>query len=348
MKFKMSLIVLWCILGFAQAHEISFSRIKLEVRQPSQIQLEMPVKDLARQLGNIAPERLLQAQNLAKLEPEILVLVKKRLILEVAGQPLRFTDFKLQALPNRKEIQVIWQFASIQQTFLVQSNLFPDNPLHKTFLDVYKDNQLEQQLIFDANKTRATIQASQQSVWQVVWNFVLEGIHHIFIGFDHILFIVGLLLLGGNLWQLLKIVSAFTLAHSITLVLATLQILSPPARLVEVIIAASIVFVGVHGFFKHKHDLRIIFAFGFGLIHGFGFASVLSELELPQEALAWALLAFNGGVEIGQMCIVLLVAPLLAWLRRHHPNNAALTIRVASLAVIAAGAYWFVERVVGA
>ncbi len=348
MKIKILLFVLWCFFGLAQAHEISFSHIKLELNQPSQIQLEMPVKDLARQLGNISPEQLLQAQNLAKLEPQIQTLLQNRLVLEVAGQALTFTDFKFQAMPSRKEIQATWQLAPIQESFLVRVNLFPDNLLHKTFLDVYEQNNLEQQLIFDANKTESTIQTSQQSVWQVIWNFLLEGIHHIFIGPDHILFIVGLLLLGGNLWQLLKIVSAFTLAHSITLALATLQILNPPANLIEPIIAASIVFVGVHSLFKHKHDVRTMLAFGFGFIHGFGFAGALLEMELPRAALGWSLLAFNGGVEIGQMCIVLLVAPLLAWLRRSDPKNAALTIRVASLAVIAAGAYWFVERVVGA
>lgn len=348
MKFKILLVVLWCYFGLAQAHEISFSHIKLELNQPSQVQLEMPVKDLARQLGNISPEQLLQAQNLAKFEPQIQKLLQKRLVLEVTGQPLALTSLKLQAIPNRKEIQAIWQLVPIQQSVVVRVSLFPDNPLHKTFLDVYQQNKLEQQLIFDSKKTESTITIKQQSVWQVIWNFLLEGIHHIFIGFDHILFITGLLLLGGNLRQLFKIVSAFTLAHSVTLALATLHIFNPPARLVEITIAASIIVVGIHSLLKHKHDARTLFAFGFGLIHGFGFASVLGELDLPQAALGWSLLAFNGGVEIGQMCIVLLVAPILAWLRRDHPHSATLTIRVASLAVIAAGAYWFVERVIGA
>ncbi len=120
---------------------------------------------------------------------------------------------------------------------------------------------------------------------------MLEGIHHIFIGPDHILFIVGLLLLGGTLGRLLKIVTAFPIAHSVTLVLATLDILNPPARVTEPIFALSIVFVGAHALLHRgeKRDWRLLFAFGFGFIHGFGFANVLRDMALPRTALSWSL-----------------------------------------------------------
>ncbi len=342
---KILIFLLFCF-GYAQAHEISFSHLKLELgTKISQISLEMPAKDLARQLS-LSPAQLLKPQDLAKLEPQILSLIQKRLSFEVAGQPLEIDSFQLEPVPSRQEIEAKWQVKGLGQTFLAQVLLFPDNNLHKTFLDLYKKDTLEQQLIFDAQKTEMTIEIKQQPIWDVLWTFFLEGIRHIYIGPDHILFIVSLMLLGGSLLQLLKIVSAFTVAHSVTLALATLRIVALPASLVEPIIAASIVFVGVHSLlYKNKTDLRIVFAFGFGLIHGFGFAAVLSELELPQQALAWALLAFNLGVEFGQMCIVLLIAPLLGLLRRHSPQQAVLVVRAASLGVIAMGAYWFIERV---
>ena len=180
----------------------------------------------------------------------------------------------------------------------------------------------------------------------VVRQFVIEGIHHIFIGPDHILFVVGLLLLGGGLGQLLKIVTAFTVAHSITLGLATFGLVNPPAAIVEPAIALSIVFVGVHAFLgKQRHDPRLLFAFCFGLIHGFGFASVLREMVLPRHALGWSLFAFNGGVEIGQACIVLLVVPLLALVRHRSPKMGERVTTAGALGVTAAGAFWFFQRV---
>jgi hydrogenase/urease accessory protein HupE len=171
-------------------------------------------------------------------------------------------------------------------------------------------------------------------------------VHHIFIGPDHILFVVGLLLLGGSLGQLLKIVTAFTIAHSITLGLATFQIVRPPPSLVESVIALSIVCVGISAFFgKRRRDPRLLFAFCFGLIHGFGFANALQEMMLPREALGWSLFAFNGGVEIGQGFIVLTIAPLLALLRTRRPIFAERIVTAGALCVVTAGAFWFFQRV---
>ena len=187
---------------------------------------------------------------------------------------------------------------------------------------------------------------SSQRIGAVVWQFVVEGVHHIFIGPDHILFIIGLLLLGGSVGQILKIVTAFTAAHSITLALATLGVLNPPAAIIEPAIALSIVFVGSHAFFgKRRRDPRLVFAFCFGLIHGFGFANVLAEMMLPRHALGWSLFAFNGGVEIGQACIVLAIAPLLALLRHRSALASERIISVGALCVTTAGAFWFFQRI---
>jgi HupE / UreJ protein len=135
-------------------------------------------------------------------------------------------------------------------------------------------------------------------------------------------------------------------------VLATLQLLSPSPALVEPTIALSIVFVGIHGLIRlsrpsgeiASHDQRITLAFVFGLIHGFGFASVLQELELPRAALGWSLLAFNLGVELGQACIVLTVAPLLAAVTRRNKAVAQRLVTVGLGLVVLAGAYWLGQR----
>ena len=177
--------------------------------------------------------------------------------------------------------------------------------------------------------------------------FIPTGVHHIFTGPDHILFVIGLLLLGGSLARLLKVVSGFTLAHSLTLALAALGIVNPPARVIEPLIALSIVLVGVENLTARPGapDRRAWIAFGFGLIHGFGFAGVLRETGLPREALAAALVSFNLGVELGQACIVLACVPVLAWLRSHAPRRAPALIASGSWGVIVAGSFWLVQRV---
>lgn len=148
-----------------------------------------------------------------------------------------------------------------------------------------------------------------------------------------------------SLGRLLRIITAFTIAHSITLCLATLQIISPPTSIVEPVIALSIVVVGIHSYLGNElRDPRLWFAFTFGLIHGFGFASVLQEMDLPHHALGVSLFSFNLGVEIGQACIILIVAPLLALLRSRSPLIARHVTQFAALSVTTAGAFWFFQR----
>jgi hypothetical protein len=141
-------------------------------------------------------------------------------------------------------------------------------------------------------------------------------------------------------------VTAFTVGHSVTLSLAALNVVTPPASVIEPAIALSIVFVGADNLVKGTgRDLRMWVALVFGLVHGFGFANVLREFGLPREALGWSLFSFNAGVEIGQLAIVLLVTAALSAIRR---RSAALRQRVAfagSIVVIAVGTYWFVKRV---
>src|SRR6185503_11468236 len=163
---------------------------------------------------------------------------------------------------------------------------------------------------------------SPAGAFAVLRAYVEQGVHHILIGPDHILFVIGLLLPGGGMVRLLKVVTAFTLAHSVTLALAALGVVNPPARLVEPLIALSIVWIGVENLRRAMRarpdaaplggDRRAAIAFGFGLVHGFGFAGVLAQFGLPKFALGWSLVGFNLGVEIGQAAIVLAVAPLLA------------------------------------
>jgi len=187
------------------------------------------------------------------------------------------------------------------------------------------------------------------SWWGQAARFLRLGVEHIFTGYDHIAFLLGLVLLGGTLRGLVRVVTSFTVAHSITLAVASSQLLSLPAQVVEPLIAVSIVFVAVENLAQLRRPSprgearRWRLGFLFGLVHGFGFAGALTELHLSRAGLATALVSFNVGVEAGQAVIVALAFPLLALLRR-RPAPAMVGLRAGSLAIGAAGLIWLVER----
>lgn len=230
----------------------------------------------------------------------------------------------------------------------IQCALFPYDPQHQTFLNVYEDDALVHQEIFTQDHQLFVYRTGDRQGWMsVVKEFIPAGIYHIFTGPDHVLFIVGLLLMGGTLLRLLSIVTAFTIAHSITLTLAALNVINLSPRLIEPAIALSIIYVGIDNLMVGKtgRDMRAWIAFFFGFVHGFGFAGVLREFGLPRQALGWSLFSFNFGVEIGQACIVVVVAALLVSLRTRNQALASRIVKVGSVCVIVAGSYWFIQRV---
>src|SRR5207302_1458145 len=226
--------------------------------------------------------------------------------------------------------------------------MFPYDPAHQTFVNVYEGGSLTSQAILDRGRTRFEYFAgTRQGAIAVVRKFVPAGIHHILIGPDHLLFLIGLLLLGGSIRQLLVVVTAFTVAHSVTLSLAALNVVSPPARIVEPAIALSIVYVGADNLLvREGRDVRAWIALTFGFIHGFGFANVLREMDLPTRALGWSLFSFNVGVEIGQLLVVSIVATALAAVRARNEAAGRQLAFAGSIVVMAAGAFWFIQRVV--
>ena len=189
--------------------------------------------------------------------------------------------------------------------------------MHQTFVNIYERDAVVLQAILARDRQQVEFfPGTTQGTLAVIRRFAASGVHHILIGPDHLLFLIGLLLLGGSLRQLVLVVSAFTVAHSITLSLAVFRVLAPPAWLIEPAIALSIVYVGADNLtVRGGRDMRAWIAFAFGLIHGFGFASVLREMELPPRALGWSLLSFNLGVEAGQLLVVIPVASALALIR---------------------------------
>ncbi len=177
---------------------------------------------------------------------------------------------------------------------------------------------------------------------QQIISFIRLGVEHIWTGYDHILFLISLLMLGGELSYLLKVVTAFSLSHSVTLFLAALNIVSIPSRWVEIAIALSIAYIASENLWRKQPQARWQLAFGFGLIHGLGFSSALQELDLPRTNLVTSLASFSVGIELGQFAIVLIVYSLLAYLRKFPWD---LTIRQSiSIGVIIMSLIWFWER----
>ncbi len=207
------------------------------------------------------------------------------------------------------------------------------------------------QALLDAANSTVALSAPAPSLLLTLERYLVTGIEHIFLGYDHIAFLVAVVLWARRLVPVIKIVTAFTIAHSITLSLATLNVIVIPGTIVEPAIAASIVYVAMENFFTRDIDRRWRITFAFGLVHGFGFASALREMGLPTNAVATALAAFNVGVEIGQVAIVSIVVPALMALDRliavdrAKPARASTMVYALSGLITVLGSYWFLERV---
>lgn len=308
------------------------------------------VIDFAHDLQITPAEALLDPALVETKREAISNLLRARLGLMADSRALDLELLRIETLPDRQALalQLRWHIKAFPGLLRIQCALFPYDPQHQTFLNVYEAGNLAHQEIFDKDHSAFDyFTGSRQGGLAVVKKFVPGGVYHIFTGPDHILFIVGLLLLGGRLLRLLTIVTAFTIAHSITLSLAALDVINLPARWIEPLIALSIIYVGIDNLLVGKvgRDVRVWIAFFFGLVHGFGFAGVLREFGLPRQALGWSLFSFNFGVELGQVCVVVVVASLLMWLRNRNPAMGERVAAIGSVGVILAGSYWFIQRV---
>jgi hydrogenase/urease accessory protein HupE len=243
----------------------------------------------------------------------------------------------------------------------IQYRLFFDiDPRHRFLGNLIFDNGRQEAFLFDAALTRLDVSLQPKTAvagdtasdiasvqaWSVrAGRIFLLGIEHILIGFDHILFLIALILLDPRIGSLVRSITAFTVTHSITLALAWLGIFTPPELWVEVVIAASIVFVALENLLSRPLTSRWKIAGLFGLVHGLGFYSVLNALELGKSDALTTLLAFNLGIEVGQLAIIIVVALPLLLLR----NNARYRfgVQAASLGIAAIGLWLLVERTEG-
>lgn len=235
---------------------------------------------------------------------------------------------------------------------VVRYDLFFDlDPMHQGLARIELPGQPERQHVFRGAARELRLDRPVTLV-DHLRDYLVLGMEHIFTGYDHLSFLIGLILVAAarglrrGILYVLGIVTAFTVAHSVTLIAAGLGWVRLPSRIVEPAIALSIAYVAVENLVVREPRGRWLLTFGFGLVHGFGFASVLREIGLPPSGVVPSLVSFNVGVELGQLCVVLAVAPILLWLVPRFKQETRVRT-VGSVVLLVLSTLWFFERVTG-
>lgn len=274
--------------------------------------------------------------------------VRERLLIEGDGKTCKVAEpeFDFTEFPLLFDLRLSYGCPAPPRILRINYLLFFDiDEQHRSLGQLITDAG-EEPFLFDRSLTEVEFElaapAPQLSpLLRFAHTFIL-GVEHILIGYDHILFLLALLIVNARLLNVIKVVTAFTLAHSLTLALAWYGILDLPPRLVESAIALSIAYVAVSNLFGRNFSHRWLLAGAFGLVHGLGFYGVLSDLGLAEAHVISTLLAFNLGVEVGQLLIVgLAFLPLTWWMRQPWYSTSA---KAASATILAVAAWWVVER----
>ncbi|AEG93222.1 HupE/UreJ family protein [Ramlibacter tataouinensis] len=372
MKRLLLTLAVWLLAhGAALAHKPSDSYLSVQAgedRSTLTIRWDIALRDLdyVLQLDRDGNGELTWGEVRSR-EADIQRLASGRLSFVANGQPCPWSDAAPLQLDRHSDgTYAVLGFAAqcgplAQGLTLRYSLLFDVDPTHRGLVQWRAPGEEQPQpLVFAVDSAEQPLSLEAPSAWETLRQYVWEGVWHIWIGFDHILFLLALLLpavlrrqdgrwqpvdsLRAALVDVVKVVTAFTLAHSITLSLAALGLVSLPSRLVESVIAASVVVAALANLRGGRASRRRwLMAFIFGLIHGFGFASVLADLGLPQNALVLALVGFNVGVELGQLAIVAVFLPLAFALRRTGFYRVGV-LQVGSLLIALVALWWFVER----
>jgi hypothetical protein len=321
-------LLLCCCAGYTSslwADEFSPALLQIDEREGGWVDVTWKV-----------PTRANRVLGLTPVLPEFLQALGKGSGRQVPGAWLEMSTYRTAGRTLTGETVHIEGLASVPTDVLVRIAL-ADGSKHSTIL----------------RGADASFTIPERATWsEVAVSYWRMGTIHILEGFDHLLFLLALLLIVSGIWPLLKTVTAFTLAHSLTLALATLGVVHIPSAPTEAVISLSIVLLAVEVVRKFAGELTLterypwVVAFTFGLVHGLGFAGALSEIGVPQNDVPLALLMFNIGVETGQVLFVVAVSLLVAGLRKLHGPIALTAMRSAPYAIGGLAAFWTIERVV--
>lgn len=366
MSWRRWIVCCWLLLcGPALAHKASDSYLKIDV-QGAQVsgQWDIALRDIDFALGLDADGNgEITWGELRARHDAVAAWAFSALTLERGGVcPLQVTQHRVDE--HTDGTYAVMSFAgtcpaSAGDLAVDYRLLFDLDGLHRGLLRLDLDG-LTHSTVIAPDSRRQVFSGERVSRLAQFNHFLVQGVWHIWIGFDHILFLLSLLLpvvlvrvgdrwrgverLGESVREVLWVVTSFTVAHSITLSLAALGFISLPSRLVESAIALSVVLAAFNNIVPMFNRRRWLVAFGFGLIHGFGFASVLAELGLPQETLVLSLVGFNLGVEAGQLAIVVALLPVIFWLRNTAFYRRGVLVG-GSLLIMLLALVWLAERV---
>lgn len=342
----------------AEAHQVNLvtARVALTADRTVSVELGMKGSDVDRLIGTRTYDARQDAVDPAAVEAArsaILVYMSTHLNVTGGARACSAGDAAILADGDGIIYRNSFACADAPGDLIYRSTVLTEKDPAARQVVLIAQGRSEAQALLDAGNTTVTL-STAPPLWSTMERYLLTGIEHIFLGYDHVAFLVAVVLWARRLIPVVKIVTAFTIAHSITLSLAALDVLVIPSSVVEPAIAASIVFVAVENFFSRDVDKRWRMAFLFGLIHGFGFAGALREIGLPPNAAVPALAAFNIGVEIGQVAIVAVALPILRMADRLSAEDRPEPVRAAGLvyavsAVIGLlGGYWLLARVLEA
>jgi hypothetical protein len=341
------------------AHQMNLSNARVMARPDGTVELELSFKctDIDRAAGTSVFDKrteLVDPARLVNASPAIAAYLTTHAVVRGAdGTACRSGAVTVEPDQDGVFARLSWSCREAEGDLVYRSTAIVDvDPAAKQVVLIGSGPNLSQTLL-DASQTEVRLGEAAPTLLHVILRYVGAGVEHIFLGYDHIAFLIAIVLWARRLWPVIKIVTAFTIANSITLSLAALQIVVIPSSIVEPAIAGSIAYVAVENFFSRDIDRRWRGTFCFGFIHGFGFASALQEFGLPRGAVVPALGAFNLGVELGQVAIVSLVIPaligfdrLLAASRGVAVSRAAGLVYSLSGIIAALGCYWILERTI--
>jgi hydrogenase/urease accessory protein HupE len=340
------------------AHDPGLSGLTIRQRANGlEATLTLAVKDAA-QLVELDKDRdgIVTQDEFAQTRSQLETTMARQIFIAADGKVAKDGSIH-SGLDENNNVEVILNFDAVAFSNLeVQSKIVASLPLgHRQYLLVQKPTgETIFERLLSAAADRATVEMpdahSSIGAFEAIRsfaNFLSLGVKHILTGYDHLLFLIGLLLVARGFFCSLGIITSFTIAHSITLAVATLHVVQIPSRIVEPLIAASVVFVGAENLLRGDiPKARRLVPFGFGLIHGFGFASALREAGIGSNTggIILPLFSFNLGVELGQIMVAAAALPII-WKLRENPMFIARWAPACSAAVVLLGSFWFVQRV---
>jgi len=361
--FRLFLLFLFCIQP-AFAHKASDSFLSIDsTKQSLNIQWQIALRDLENVLAlddNLDGQ--IDWSELRNNQENILHYAKSNLSILAVTNECHITANDLKVSKHSDGLYaVLYLSADCLETndeMTISYDLFFEVDKQHRGLLKFSNRDQEISYVFSPENPEFSVSPTRFHTWETFVLYVQEGIWHIWIGFDHILFLISLLLPSVLIWQhkqwsaatnlttvfidVIKIVTGFTLAHSASLCFVVLSGFSPPVTLTEVVIAISVIYVSINNIYPLFSSNRWLLAMGFGLIHGFGFANVLQELALSSGSLTLGLLSFNLGVEIGQLLIVALFIPIIYLLR--NKTFYRRVVRYSSILIAGMGIVWVIER----